>query len=259
MLLLFIIILFSSFIQTNNKVAINKPILDKNLEGDRYYGFTPDWVHYFQISEWAAKNLPKDAGIACRKPSMSFIYSKGRVFNGVYKLPMLTVDSAMSNVLQRKADILIIDNMEMENKKFSASLFDSCRRFNRYMIISKVHFYTVYEPTPDKKAQLLSYFKQYDLKLKTDANAFWKELKDSKEEYYVEDADYLLQFLIKGNSRYLILASLRAQPAEKNGNIIDTMQRLVYFIQLKYPNIFRNIQQIGTDDDEPAQVLEVMY
>lgn len=259
LLIIFVVILFSSFIQTNDKVGINKPILDKNLEGDRYYGFTPDWVHYFQISEWAAKNLPKDAGIACRKPSMSFIYSKGRVFNGVFKLPMLSVDSAMSGLLKRKADILIIDNMEMEKKKFTSNLFDSCRRFNRFMIISKAHFYTIYEPVPGKKAQLLSYFKQFDLNVKTDANTFWKELKESKEEYYVEDPDFLLQFLMKNNSRYIILASLRAQPAEKNGNIVDTMQRLVYFIQLKYPNIFRSIQQIGTDDDEPAQVLEVMY
>jgi hypothetical protein len=171
----------------------------------------------------------------------------------------MTVDSAMSGLLKRKADILIIDNMEMESKKFPTNLFDSCRRFNRFMVISKGHFFTIYEPTPDKKEQLLTYFKQYNLTVKTDASKFWKELTDSKEDYYVEDADFLLESLIKNNSRYIILASLRAQPAEKNGNIIDTLQRLVYFIQLKYPNIFRTIHVIGTEDDEPAQIVEVLF
>jgi len=257
-LLFFIVILFASFSQTNDKIKSNKPILDKNLEGNLYYGFTPDWIHYFQISEWAAQNLPKEAGIACRKPSMSFIYSKGREFNGYYKLPMISIDSAMSNLIKRKADIIIIDNSEMETKKFPANLFDSCRRFNRYMIISKSHFYTVYEPLPDKKAQLLASFKQYNLTIRTDAVILWKEMKDSKEDFYVEDADYLIKTLKDSNSKFIILASLRAQPAEKNGNIIDTMQRLVYFIQIKYPNMFKIIHQIGAENDEPAELLEIV-
>ena len=258
-LLFFIIVFFTSFSQTSDKIKEHKPILDKNLEGNKYYGFTPDWVHYFQISEWAAKNLPKDAGIACRKPSMSFIYSKGRVFNGVYKLPMISIDSAMSVLMKQKSDVLIVENSDMETKKFPLALFDSCRKFNKYSIIGKLHFYTVFEPTADKKAALLSYFKQYNLTVRTDPKLFLQELKSFNDEYYVEDADSLLKMLKDNNTRYLILATLRAQPAVKNGNIIDTMQRLVYFIQLKYPNIFSTVFQIGDQDDEPAQIVEIRY
>jgi len=258
-LLSFVIIFFASFSRTNTMVKENKSVLDKNLEGYKYYGFTPDWIHYFQISEWAAKNIPPQDGIICRKPSMSFIYSKGREFNGLYKLPMLSVDSACSVVRKEKADILIIDNSEMQAKKFPVNLYDLCRRFSRFMVVSKNHFYTIYEPTPDEKDKLLSYFDQYKFTVKTDIDAFEKELKATHEEFYVEDPDALLQMLKDTNSRYIILASLRAQPAEKNGNIIDTMQRLVYFIQLKYPQMFVTVYQVGTEDDEPAQLVKVMF
>lgn len=259
LLLLFIIMFFTTLSQTIERTKINTAILDKNLEGNKYYGFTPDWVHYFQASEWAAKNLPKDVGIACRKPSMSFIYSKGREFHGIYKLPMISADSAMLTLVKEKADVLIVDNNEMGTKNFPAALFDSCRLYNRYTVIGKNHFYTVYQPGPNKKEVLLSHFKKYGITAKTDAKAFLDELKKSNDEYYVEDADSLLKMLKTNNIRYLILASLRAQPAEKNGNIIDTMQRLVYYIQLKYPNLFVPVHQIGDQDDEPAQLVEVNY
>jgi hypothetical protein len=255
-LLFFIIVFFASFKQTSEKAKINNPILEKNMEGDRYFGFTPDWVHYFQISEWAAKNLPKDAVIVCRKPSMSFIYAKGRDFFGLYKIPMVSVDSVNSNLAKRKADIIIVENSEIESKKFPTSLFDICRPFNRFVVMDDQHSYTIYEPTPDKKELILSNFKQYKIGVNTNLEAFIKQMKSAKESY-AEDADQLLKFLKDNHISYILLGSLRANPNEKNGNIIDTMQRLVFFIQLKYPNLFTQIHQIGTDDDEPAQVVKV--
>ena len=88
MLLFLIIIFFKTLGVTIEKVKQNKKILAKNLKGNLYYGFTPDWTNFLKMSEWVGKNLPDSVVIASRKPSMSFIYSKGKEFYGLAKVPM---------------------------------------------------------------------------------------------------------------------------------------------------------------------------
>ncbi|MBK7669526.1 MAG: hypothetical protein IPJ32_20620 [Sphingobacteriaceae bacterium] len=37
----------------------NLPVVTKNLKGDKYFGYTPDWQKYSRCREWCADSLKK--------------------------------------------------------------------------------------------------------------------------------------------------------------------------------------------------------
>jgi hypothetical protein len=76
----------SVFISSTKKGIKNLPIVSKNLKGDIYYGYTPDWVNFLKASEWCGTNLPATCKVASRKAPMSFIYGKGMQFYPVYSI-----------------------------------------------------------------------------------------------------------------------------------------------------------------------------
>lgn len=82
--ILVVVIAGSGLISTIKKAAEHLPVLVKNIQGDKYYGYTPDWENYLSLSEWCADNLPTQSLVACRKAPMSFVYGKGRKFFPVY-------------------------------------------------------------------------------------------------------------------------------------------------------------------------------
>jgi len=77
--------------------------------------------------------------------------------------------------------------------------------------------------------------------------------------YSVEstDPDTLLNYLHKHKVEYVIMASLRKNEAQKTDQIINTIQRYLYFIQLKYPEKIKLIYQLGLPDDEPAYLFKI--
>lgn len=75
--------LIRSFTRMPQQIEVNT----KYLSGDVYYGFPEDWIYYLKMTKWANDNLPQDAYVACRKPGMAFIYSGGKDFYGIWKVP----------------------------------------------------------------------------------------------------------------------------------------------------------------------------
>jgi predicted lipoprotein with Yx(FWY)xxD motif len=71
---------------TIKRSSKNLPIVSKNLKGEKYYGYTPDWINFLKCSEWCADNLPPSALVASRKAPMSFIYGKGKKFFPIYSV-----------------------------------------------------------------------------------------------------------------------------------------------------------------------------
>lgn len=254
--ILFVIIILSTFSQTVQKAKANTKVLQKHMEGNPYIGFTPDWVHYFQMSEWVSSNLPENSVVACRKPSMSFIYGKGKEFFPVYKVPVVPVDTIIQKVqnASKTVDIIVLDYLQLRNTKVPAELLEKYRLYIKYLLINEEHIYVVYYLTPQTKSTLLAAIQPYNLNINTEVNIIAKEAKT-----YGADPDGLLNYLKNNNVKYIILASLRADPSANTGNVIDTLHRIVSYIQLKYPDQFRVIYQIGTTpEDEPAQLLEVL-
>jgi|GEM_PF-297987 len=102
-LLLFAVTGISSFISALTRLNENIPVAIANLQGDKYKGYTPDWQNFLKAGEWCARNLPPDAVVASRKEPMSYLYSGGRDFFAIYKIP---ADSVTGNPIQ-DADAMV--------------------------------------------------------------------------------------------------------------------------------------------------------
>jgi hypothetical protein len=158
---LFGYVVVASLFNATVKSANNFPILKENIKGNRYAGFTPDWVNYLKVSAWCADSLPKGEGIIARKHSMSFIYANGREFTPIYQVPM------------------------------------------------------------------------------------------------INDADSMIAFVKSYNCRYVILAQLRANPAKKDGQVVNTINVIMGRIHGKYPDKFKKLHSEGKD--ELAEVYEMLF
>ncbi len=57
------------------------------------------------------------------------------------------------------------------------------------------------------------------------------------------------------------MASLRMNPNMKTNRTINTIRRYLYYIEIKYFNLFTVVKQIGEKDDEPepAQLIKINY
>jgi hypothetical protein len=243
-----IILVLVNLNNTVDKTKEHFPKLQKNLAGNKYYGFTPDWTNYFLMSEWAVKNLAKDKVIACRKASMSFIYT-GRSFFGINGVPTVTSDSALmiSNYKQRFLGI-------QPNNDVPADIVRALASHMTAIFIADNTVYYAYDlPEP-----------MYNIMERTGAPIYTKPedlmtaLEKAKKNYAVFP-EALLQSLKDKNVTHIIDANLRSNPAKKTGNIINTIRRYMSFVELKYPGTFRKIHQIGADDNEPALIYEIHY
>ncbi|MFI5149479.1 MAG: ArnT family glycosyltransferase [Bacteroidia bacterium] len=117
-----VFILCSSMItSTLNQSGKTLPVLAKNLRGDKYYGFTPDWVNFLKMSRWCADSLPESSLVASRKAPMSFLYAHGKKFFPVYKVPFYDTlthqsnpDSVMAYFKREHVTHVIIASLRMD-------------------------------------------------------------------------------------------------------------------------------------------------
>jgi len=94
---LLVIFTCSSFFSSLKRTSDNLPTLTKNLKGNIYAGYTPDWVNFLKMSRWCADSLPKEALVASRKAPMSFIYGNGKEFFPVYRIVAYDTTTHQSN------------------------------------------------------------------------------------------------------------------------------------------------------------------
>ncbi len=90
-LIVIVMMLGSVLLSSLKRGTKNIPIVKKNLQGDKYYGYTPDWQNFLKCSEWCADSLGDGTLVASRKAPMSFVYGKGKKFFPVYSV--ITKDS----------------------------------------------------------------------------------------------------------------------------------------------------------------------
>ena len=81
------LILGANLLRTISRLPEAAEALGHYLKGDRFYGYGEDWVNYLRMVEWTDRNLPDTAYVADRKPGMAFIYSGGRNYHGIYRVP----------------------------------------------------------------------------------------------------------------------------------------------------------------------------
>ncbi len=110
----------------------NIPIVQKNLKGDKYYGYTPDWQNFLKASEWCADSLSKESLVASRKAPMSFVYGKGKKFFPIYsviKKDSLTEqsnpDSALAFFREKKVTHVILASLRLDPNNASAGFINT--------------------------------------------------------------------------------------------------------------------------------------
>lgn len=163
-----ILVITSSMVMSTVKRGLkNIPIVSKNLKGDIYYGYTPDWKNYLEMSAWSRDSLPENSLVACRKAPMSFVYAKGK------------------------------------------------------------HFYPIYSVIAKDTATQQS------------------------------NPDSALAIFKRNKVTHILLASLRVNPAQNTGEVINTLHNILAPIVNKYPEKLILIKQIG--DDEASYMYKINY
>jgi hypothetical protein len=126
-------------------IRANTPTLKKNMDGNTLYGFTPDWVNYISMCQHVEKTLPDSVGVACRKPNIASIYSEGRDFFGIYRLPSQDPDTLLNYLEVNNIDYVIIGSLRTVPKMKTDRTITTIRNYLYFIqqkyprIFSQVH------------------------------------------------------------------------------------------------------------------------
>jgi hypothetical protein len=121
---LFVLVIFvitgSMLFSTLKRGLKNIPVVSKNLKGDIYYGYTPDWKNYLEMSAWTRDSLPENTLVACRKAPMSFVYARGKHFYPIYSViakdtatQQSNPDSALAIFKRNKVTHILLASLRM--------------------------------------------------------------------------------------------------------------------------------------------------
>lgn len=130
----FVFLLFAGFMFfiTIGKSAIqakqNTIALKKNLSGDIYYGYTPDWENFLKMSKYCADSLPDSAQVLSRKPNMSFIYGNGKKFVGQYWVTSSDADTVLMTWQKEKVKYILLPTLRMNPKKNNGRYINTIHR-----------------------------------------------------------------------------------------------------------------------------------
>jgi hypothetical protein len=130
------IILCAGTLATLGKAGNNFNILQRNLSGDIYYGYTPDWVNYLKMSEYCADSLPADALVGARKAPMSFIYGKGKEFYGIATAFSDNADTILASLKENHVTHLIMASLRRNPKRNDGYVINTIQRL-AYPIVQK--------------------------------------------------------------------------------------------------------------------------
>jgi hypothetical protein len=247
-----LLILFQSLAVTAVAAKENQAI------NGRYGGLTPDWKNYLKASEWAATNLPKDAIIACRKPSISFVYGNGRNFYGIMQIPAYSSGAFFKKWAEKETEYMLFNYAELSGKQLTQTFYSALKQnMDAMLFVGDTVF--IVDKVNDSTRSLLTEnanaigFNQY-----SSLNNF-KTTFNMSRDLKIFYPDSLLFQLQNAGVTHIITANLRRNSTQKDGMIINTVERYMAYIQEKYPSVFTKISQVGDDNNEPAIVYKVEY
>lgn len=231
---------------------------NKEISG-RFGGLTPDWKNYLKASEWAAANLPADAVIACRKPSISFVYGKGRNFFGIMQLPNYDTDAFMRNWKQNEASYFLFNYADFSGRRMDPALIGTLKSNMLALVFIGDTAYLVDKVNDTANVRFSGSLTKAGIPYISSVEKFKTEINFSNKVVKVYYPDSLLNQLQKNNVTHLLTANLRRNPNEKDGKIINTVERYIAYITEKYPDLFTVVSQIGSEDNEPASIVKIEY
>jgi hypothetical protein len=121
--------MFSSSVKKGTK---NIPVVVRNLKGDIYYGYTPDWKNYLQLSAYCKDSLPPNSLVACRKAPMSFVYARGKHFFPIYSVitkdpttQQSNPDSALAFFKKNKVTHILLASLRLNPKMNTGDIINT--------------------------------------------------------------------------------------------------------------------------------------
>ena len=231
---------------------------------NKYSGMTPDWRNYCKISEWTSGNLPSDAVIACRKPAISFIYSKGKPFYGIMRMPFYSADSLLLNWQNNHLPYYLIPTWATRKTMVSKELLNEFKTclvgfgINNAGGTFETKFFIMDFPD-STKGKTLAELQKFQIECTGNLDSLKKYINNPAYQISIIYPDSLLGLLMKAKATHVITANLRAIPEQKDGRTINTVERYLGFIEFKYPDIKTKLIQIGDDTDEPASIYRLNY
>jgi hypothetical protein len=250
-------IFFKTLGHSVEKMKVNQKVLSKNMSGNLYYGFTPDWQNFLLMSKWVGENIPDTAVVASRKPSMSFIYSNGRDFYGMYRFPSYEPGELVNGIKSRIGDMLVIPNSDYD-KNFPPAIRLSFKQAAVAYVAEGSTLYGLYDMKEPMGSELKKASADYKVS-SFSTDSLLNRVKVSGQNCFAVSPDSLVNILKKNRVSYVIVASLRANPNLNTGNIINNIQRYLYFVEQKYPGILTLVHQIGDNAGEPAWLYRLDY
>ena len=230
---------------------------------NKYSGLTPDWENYCKISEWASKNLPPDAFVACRKPSVSFIYGNGKRFFGITQLTSLPGNSLLPEWQRTKAHWFFLSAASLE-KSLPTDLYYVLKNgivaygVNGELFAENIEFFIMNFPD-SVRMRTFGEMKNFKIFPSDNVDSLKFRLNDHEAKISVIYPDTLLNILMNAKATHVLRASLRASPKQKTNLIINTVERFMDFIKYKYPKIVTRIMQVGENDNEPSVLYQLNY
>lgn len=255
--IIWLLIIIPSTIKTVDISKKHFPILKANIKGDKLFGYTQDWQNYLKLIQWTSQNIPMNNVIGCRVPGIAFIYGNGRKFEGIYNFKSKTVNKIVSELETDSTKTHYAFDFYAEGEKFY-TLYPFYKYISaiinqtngvQYIIIS------VNDSVNTEFMPILQNSKTNPIPLKKLKQVLTSNLQSDYGVY----PDSLLSFFNQKQIDYLIAASFRKNPTAANGEIITTIHRYIFFIELKYPGIFNLIWQEGSNNNEPAMLLKINY
>ncbi|MCX6246601.1 MAG: hypothetical protein NTW10_02605 [Bacteroidetes bacterium] len=229
----------------------------------KYSCLTPDWENYCKISEWASENLPPDAVVACRKPTVSFIYGNGKRFFGITQFSSSTGASLLSEWQKNKAHEYFLPAESME-KSLPSGLYKVLKSsivacgIRGELFAENIRFYIMNFPDSGRE-ETFNTMKSFAVFPGNNIDSLRSMLGDRESILSVIYPDTLLKNLMDGGVTHVIRANLRLSARQKTDQIINTVERYMDFIKVKYPKIAVKIVQIGENDNEPAVLYRLNY
>ena len=239
-----VVILFFTMMSDTSETSVKK----RKLKNE-YSDLTPDWLHYARASAWSAENLPDNALVACRKPSISSIYGKGKKFYGIYRVNSGNFDAFYE---RWKTDSLTFSIIPLEG--IGDQIYHSILGYSEARLHLEGKYYFAIK-NQEFIQQLSRHFT--NLKIISSPHEFSPIVEKAGKQTAIYYPDSLLAPLRQANVTHLLTANLRLNPNIKDGQIINTVERVASFIQEKYPMIFRRLTQIGDSDNEPAEIYQI--
>jgi hypothetical protein len=142
------ITLLISFLNTFDKIPANLKVLSRNLSGQPYYGYTPDWVNFFEMSKWCADNLPEGSVVMSRKSSMSFLVSGKDMFLGVHEVKFQNPDEWVTFFRENKVTHILDAELRVNPKKKTTMMSPDGRLVTIYINTMQRILYIVSQKYP---------------------------------------------------------------------------------------------------------------